>query len=102
MEIKPNASRHILETVSLYAKDTKVVFAWPSVEQLGPPLLHGREDFNRNSAVDFPDFILFVQNYGKEVPCRTFESQYDLNGNLRVDFDDFLLFAKIYGWRLQI
>jgi len=57
--------------------------------------LLSQADFNGNSRVDFPDFLLFVQAYG------TIWSRYNLDGEGKVDFPDFLLFASLYGQEVK-
>lgn len=47
-------------------------------------------DFNNNGAVDFPDFLAFVQAFGST------QTAFDLNGNGTVDFPDFLMFTEAF------
>jgi hypothetical protein len=47
--------------------------------------------------VDFDDFFLFADNFGKSQEDADFDPRFDLNGNLEVDFADFFLFADNFG-----
>jgi hypothetical protein len=49
-------------------------------------------DFNKDHFVNFDDFYLFVDNFGKSG-----DSEYDLNGNGKVGLNDFLDFAGSFG-----
>ncbi|MDA0748054.1 MAG: hypothetical protein O2954_16145 [bacterium] len=54
-------------------------------------------DFNGDNTVDFSDFILFAQGYGKTSQDPSFDPRLDLNFNNVIDFTDFVLFAQQYG-----
>ena len=53
------------------------------------------EDFNMNGAVDFADFVMFSNVFGKSVPPA--DALFDLNMNMEVDFGDFVQFSNAFG-----
>ena len=60
-----------------------------------PTMLTG--DFDGNGAVEFPDFLLFVAQFGKSSSDDGFDARMDLDGNGAVEFPDFLLFVAAFG-----
>ena len=48
-------------------------------------------DLDRNGQVWFPDFFLFAEGFGTNLP------RFDFNGDARVDLSDFFLFAEAFG-----
>ncbi len=68
---------------------------------LAAPLLDAQEtksaDFDGNGAVDFTDFLTFVQGFGKSADQADFNANLDLDGNGTIDFSDFLLFVNAFG-----
>ena len=54
-------------------------------------------DFNGDGAVDFSDFLLFAQGYGKSAGHADFNAKLDLDGDGTIDFDDFLRFVTAFG-----
>ena len=60
-----------------------------------PGMLTG--DFDGNGAVEFPDFLLFVAQFGKSSSDDGFNARMDLDGNGTVEFPDFLLFVAAFG-----
>ncbi len=50
-----------------------------------------RADWNEDGAIDFNDFLAFLNDFNAEDPCA------DLNGDGVVDFNDFLEFLNIYN-----
>ena len=54
-------------------------------------------DFNGDGTVNFPDFLEFAQNFGKQQGDPDFETKYDLDESGSVDFGDFLQFAQAFG-----
>ncbi len=54
-------------------------------------------DFDGNGAVEFPDFLLFVAQFGKSSSDDGFDARMDLDGNGAVEFPDFLLFVAAFG-----
>ena len=56
--------------------------------------------FNDDDVVDFADFFLFADNFGRSLQDgAAFDPLFDLNGNGTVDFDDFFIFADSFGRR---
>ena len=60
-----------------------------------PSMLLG--DFDGNGAVEFPDFLLFVTQFGKSSSDDGFDARMDLDGNGAVEFPDFLLLVAAFG-----
>jgi hypothetical protein len=58
---------------------------------LGASAQTSRSDFNTDGAVDFTDFLLFVEVFG------TTSATHDLDGNGSVGFEDFLLFVEDFS-----
>ena len=54
-------------------------------------------DFDGDGQVDFGDFLLFAQNFGKQQTDTTFDARFDLDANGQVGFEDFLTFVKAFG-----
>ena len=54
-------------------------------------------DFIRNGIVDFDDFFLFVNGFGKTAADSGFDVIFDLNGDGAIDLDDFFIFADHFG-----
>jgi phosphodiesterase/alkaline phosphatase D-like protein len=52
-------------------------------------------DFNADKTVNFDDFFLFADNFGKSASGEA--AKFDLSKNGSVDFDDFFLFADNFG-----
>ena len=50
-------------------------------------------DFDGNGKVDFPDFLLFAQSFGKSQGNPGFDVGFDFDGSGKVDFPDFLSFC---------
>ncbi len=68
---------------------------------LATPFLAAQEtdpaDFDGNGAVDFNDFLIFAQGFGKSVGQVGFNAKLDFDGNGTIDFSDFLLFVNAFG-----
>ena len=58
-------------------------------------------DFNGNKIVDFPDFLMFVQAYGKTNGMTGFDTKFDLVEDGTIAFTDFLEFVKNYGKEVE-
>ena len=58
-------------------------------------------DFDGSGIVDFPDFLLFVGQFGARQGDGTYGARYDLDGNGAIDFSDFLIFANSFGKRIS-
>ena len=54
-------------------------------------------DFDRDDAVDFADFLLFVGAFGSNPASPSWDSTFDLNGDDSVGFNDFLIFVQYFG-----
>lgn len=54
-------------------------------------------DFNADGDVNFGDFLLFAQNFGRRVGQSVFDVRFDLNADGEVGFADFLIFASAFG-----
>lgn len=54
-------------------------------------------DFNDNGSVDFPDFLLFIEKFGKTKGEEGFDGRFDFNGDNTVGFPDFLMFVQQFG-----
>ena len=57
----------------------------------------GRADFDGSGRIDFTDFIIFAQGFGRQAGQPGFDERLDLNDNGRVDFPDFTIFARFFG-----
>ena len=57
-------------------------------------------DFNLDGIVDFHDFILFAQAFGKKQGDPGFDSKFDLDDDGSIGFSDFLQFAQKFGQRI--
>lgn len=54
-------------------------------------------DIDEDGDVDFSDFILFVQSFGKAPNDPDFNTRCDLNEDAIIDFQDFLRFVQAFG-----
>ena len=54
-------------------------------------------DFDRDNAVGFADFLLFVGAFGRNSASPSWDSTFDLNGDDSVGFNDFLIFVQYFG-----
>ena len=54
-------------------------------------------DFNLDGNRDFPDFLLFVQEYSKSHALASIDARFDLDSNGVVGFSDFMEFARYYN-----
>jgi hypothetical protein len=84
----------MLTVVSGLAVQTAFPIAIPSPIPVPPPVqvwIPG--DANKDGKVDFNDYIIFSQNYGKAGGW----AQGDFNGDGLVDFKDFLILSQHYG-----
>ena len=78
-----------------------IAFALSLTLLLAAPLLEAQEtksaDFDGNGNVDFTDFLMFAQGFGKSSGQDDFNEKLDLDGNGTIDFSDFLLFVNAFG-----
>ena len=56
----------------------------------------GSADFNGDGTIDFADFLLFAQGFGKSAGQADFNAKLDLNADGTIDFEDFLLFVNAF------
>ncbi len=54
-------------------------------------------DFDRDGAVGFADFLLFVAQFGFSEDDEGYEARFDLNGDGIIGFGDFLIFVNNFG-----
>ena len=54
-------------------------------------------DFHADGVVDFTDFFLLADHFGRSEAEAGFDALYDFSGNGLVDFDDFFIFVDLYG-----
>ena len=66
-----------------------------------PGALPKTSDFNGDSVVGFPDFLLFVEQFGKTTLEAGFDIRFDLLEDGRIDLVDFLRFARVFGTRSE-
>ncbi|MXZ09383.1 MAG: hypothetical protein F4Y79_08035 [Gemmatimonadetes bacterium] len=67
----------------------------PTPPPTPPTMLTG--DFDGNGTVEFPDFLLFVAQFGKSSSDDGFNASMDLDSSGTIDFPDFLLFVAAFG-----
>ena len=56
-------------------------------------------DFDGDGVVGFEDFVLFVDQLGRQAGNAGFDARFDLNSDDEVGLDDFFLFAEVFGAR---
>lgn len=54
-------------------------------------------DFNGNGRVDFDDFFMFAEAFGRRRGEAGFNAKFDLNADGAINFDDFFIFAERFG-----
>ena len=54
-------------------------------------------DFDGDGAVGFPDFLLFVAQFGLSQNYEAYDARFDLDGDGAIGFGDFLVFANHFG-----
>lgn len=84
-----------IKIVITFAKIKDTGTPVPPVPPVPPTMLTG--DFDGNGAVEFPDFLLFVAQFGKSSSDDGFDARMDLDKNGKVEFPDFLLFVASFG-----
>lgn len=57
-------------------------------------------DFNLDGKIDFDDFFLFADNFGRSLGQAEYDVKFDLSKNNHVDFDDFFILAENFGKRV--
>jgi hypothetical protein len=58
-------------------------------------------DFNTDGKVDFSDFVLFAQAFGKAQDDTGYDAKFDLDGDNKIAFGDFVRFAQSFGKTLS-
>ncbi|MSS70304.1 MAG: hypothetical protein EXS64_02320 [Candidatus Latescibacteria bacterium] len=56
-------------------------------------------DFDGSGAVNFDDFFMFAEAFGK--PASGASAKFDLDGNGAINLDDFFVFADRFGKKAQ-
>ena len=54
-------------------------------------------DFSGDGRVDFQDFVLFAQNFGRRLGQSDYDVRFDLDDDDAVAFGDFVIFALSFG-----
>ncbi len=54
-------------------------------------------DFNGDGTINFADFLLFAQGFGKSAGQADFNAKLDLNADGTIDFEDFHLFVNAFA-----
>lgn len=70
---------------------------WPRLKQQP-----NAADFNIDGAVDFTDFFIFADNFGKSATSFAEGKYLDLDHSNAIDFGDFFIFADNFGDRRQV
>lgn len=53
-------------------------------------------DFNFDQVVDFADFLIFAQGFGRDPSDPAYNALLDLNKDQKIDFADFLIFVTAF------
>lgn len=53
-------------------------------------------DFNFDQVVNFADFLIFAQGFGRDPSDPAYNALLDLNKDTQIDFADFLIFATAF------
>ena len=75
--------------------DDGTVLLWDTSPYITPLFL--MSDFDGDGAVGFPDFLLFVAQFGLSQTDEGYEARFDLDGDGVIWFNDFLVFANHFG-----
>ena len=54
-------------------------------------------DFDGDGTMGFPDFLLFVAQFGSNRGDAGYDTRYDLNRDGTIGFGDFLIFVNNFG-----
>ncbi|MDE2724458.1 MAG: leucine-rich repeat domain-containing protein, partial [Gemmatimonadota bacterium] len=54
-------------------------------------------DFDGDGRVGFPDFLVFVSQFGTRQGDGRYDARYDLDGDGEIGFSDFLIFSSSFG-----
>ncbi len=71
------------------------VLLWDMSPYVTPQFL--MSDFDGDRRVGFPDFLLFVAQFGLSQTDAGYEARFDLDGDGAIGFADFLIFARHFG-----
>ena len=58
-------------------------------------------DFDGDGTVGFPDFLLFVEQFGFSREDEAYQARFDLDGDGMIGFSDFLIFVNSFGKRMS-
>ncbi|MBI4118812.1 MAG: hypothetical protein HY452_00945 [Parcubacteria group bacterium] len=87
----------VVDTTEFVRKDSEGLLVrsvrWQPVVFYPPP------DFSGDGKVDFDDFFMFADVFGRAKSPIT--ERYDLDWDGRIDFNDFFLFADAFGGRIS-
>ena len=59
-------------------------------------------DYDGSGKMDFGDFVLFAQAFGKQQDQEGYNAACDLDGGGKVDFPDFVLFARLFSETVSV
>ena len=85
------------EGTSLAAGGGNTVILWDTSQYITPYSLFLMADFDGDSAIGFPDFLLFVEQFGLSQTDKAYDARFDLDGDGAIGFGDFLIFATHFG-----
>ena len=71
------------------------VLLWDMSPYITPQFL--MSDFDGDRRVGFPDFLLFVAQFGLSQNDEGYDARFDLDGDGAIGFSDFLVFANHFG-----
>ncbi len=80
-------------TILASGADDGTVLLWDMSPYISPLM----SDFDGDRRVGFPDFLLFVAQFGLSHADEGYEARFDLDGDGAVGFGDFLIFASHFG-----
>ena len=72
------------------------ILLWDMSEWL-QPRPSANSDFDGDGTVGFPDFLLFVEQFGFSREDEAYQARYDLDGDGIIGFGDFLIFVNAFG-----
>ena len=58
-------------------------------------------DFDGDGTVGFPDFLLFVEQFGFSREDEAYQARFDLDGDGMIGFSDFLIFVNSFGKKVS-
>ena len=75
--------------------DDGTILLWDMAPYVTPQ--SPNSDFDGDGTVSFPDFLLFVAQFGSSQGDAGYDARFDLNGDGTIGFDDFLIFVNDFG-----